>query len=110
MEGGGDMTTTLGQPTPFQARARHHAAQSWRALARTHYLFYGVPKRARQAQPTGEKVAIGCLSFLVFGWITILLPLLFALAVDAVVFAYALVVSLVWLASLPFGGRRAVYR
>jgi hypothetical protein len=103
------MTTALGQPAPFKARARHHAAQSWRALARTHYLFYGVPKRARQAQPTSEKVAIGCLSFLVFGWITILLPLLFAMVADAVMLAYALIVSLVWLVSLPFGGRRPVH-
>ena len=66
-------------------------------MAKVPEVVYLKPKRDRQAQPLGRRARVGCLGMLFFGVIFwLFLPLLFFLAVEAVVLAYALVVSVGW--------------
>jgi hypothetical protein len=76
---------------------RRHTVASWRAVAKVPEVVYLKPKRDRQTEPIGQRAGIGCLGMLFFGVIVwLLLPLVFFLAVEAVVVAYALVVTALW--------------
>jgi hypothetical protein len=76
---------------------RRHSLVAWKAVVQVPEVVYLKPKRDRQAEPLGRRATLGCLGMLFFGVIFwLLLPLLFFLAVEALVLAYALAMTVLW--------------
>jgi len=90
-----------------------HAGEAWAAVvpaariarARAHYR--------QETKSFGRRATVGCLAWLVFGWLFVLfrlLPYMVAFMAVTAVAIYASAVTVVWLGSLGADGIRALWR
>ncbi|MHB1928987.1 MAG: hypothetical protein ACYCUG_06125 [Acidimicrobiales bacterium] len=96
----------------FEAGCRHHMVVSWRTAVTLYPRLRGVQRTANRKDSAATRAGMGCLGFVLIGWLWFLLPALFVAAICAVVAAYATVVTAVWalaaIVALGTGTGRAV--
>ena len=76
----------------FAEACATHAASAWRAVG----SFPEKYSKWKKEPSTGQKAQRGCLGFLIFGIAYIFVPMIMFLFIEAVLVAYALLVSLLW--------------
>jgi len=89
------MVTTPTTRTGFSGVCAGHVAQAWKLVFSFPARYSTTRRQARAQRSLPNRAGTGCLGFLLFGFVWFFLPLMFVVAAETVLVAYALVVSAV---------------